>query len=86
MNLPRRYDEKEIGRLLRRATELQTAEPTAPNPGGMTLEELEEIAVEAGIDPNYLRRAALELESGASRQTFRERVVGDPLTLTYETS
>jgi len=37
MNLPtsdRRYGEKEIGRILRRASELQRAEPSAPDPAG----------------------------------------------------
>lgn len=83
---PRRYGEKEISRLLERATELQVAEPTAPNPGGMTLAELEEIAAEAGIDGRYLRRAALELESGAADRSFWEAVVGDRLALVYETT
>ena len=61
----RRYSEKEVGLILRRATELQRAEPSAANPEGLTLRELAEVAAEVGIDPAYLRRAAAELESGA---------------------
>lgn len=60
---PRRYGEDEVSRLLKRATELQRAQPTSPEPSGLTLRELEEIALEAGIDPSLLRRAADELDT-----------------------
>ncbi|MEK9509892.1 hypothetical protein WI460_16955 [Gemmatimonadota bacterium Y43] len=63
---PRRYGEEEVSRLLKRATELQRAQPTSPEPSGLTLEELEEIALEAGIDPALLRRAADELDTVAT--------------------
>ena len=43
-NLPRVYGEKEIGLILKRATEIQQAEPSAATPPGITLTELEEIA------------------------------------------
>lgn len=62
----RRYNEREVSRLLKRAAELQRAAPTAANPTGLTLEELEEIASEAGLDPTMLRRAATELDTGSS--------------------
>lgn len=81
---PRRYGEKEIGRILKRATEIQHAEPTAPAASGMTLAELEEIAAEAGIDPRYLRKAARELDSGLGHAAFWPKVVGDELTLLRE--
>lgn len=84
-NLPRVYGEKEIGRILQRATELQHAEPTAPA-AGVTLAELEEIAIEAGIDPSYLRRAAVEIDAGVSESTLWTRVVGDELMLVRELS
>ena len=52
-NLPRLYDEKEVGKLLERATELQREDPVrAAASGGLSLSELEEIAAEAGIDPD----------------------------------
>lgn len=80
-DVPRVYDEREIGRILKRATELQHAEPSAPSASGVTLSELEEIAAEAGIDPKYLRRAALEVESGARDPSFWASVVGDEILL-----
>ncbi len=85
MELPapeRRYGEKEIGRILKRASELQRAEPTAPDPAGMTLAELEDIAREAGIDDAHVRRAAAELASPASG--IVERLVGGPVRLRLE--
>ena len=56
----RRYSDREVARILERATELQRAEPSATNPEGLTLAELTEIAREAGIEPALLRRASAE--------------------------
>lgn len=82
-NLPRLYGDEEIGRILKRATELQHREPTAA-PAGVTLAELEEIAAEAGIDPRYLRRAAMEVEIGTANPTLWTKVAGDELILVRE--
>lgn len=81
--LPRVYGDKEIGRILKRATELQHREPSAPA-AGVTLADLEEIAAEAGIDPVFLRRAALEVDSTVGDSNFWTRVVGDDLTIVRE--
>lgn len=83
---PRIYGEKEIGHILKRATELQHAEPAPPSMGGLTLGELEEIAIEAGIDPRHLRRAAMDLDTGSSEPRFWDRVVGERLQLEVETA
>ncbi len=79
----RRYSEREVARLLRRATELQRSEPSAPNPGGFTLSELEDAALEAGIDPRYLRRAAAELEAGGG-EGLAEKLAGAPIGFVLE--
>jgi len=83
---PRRYGEREIGRILERTTELQLSEAAGSGPSGMTLRELEEIATEAGIDPRYLRRAASEVEAAELGGGFWERVVGTPLAVVLEAS
>lgn len=84
-NLPRLYDEKEVGELLKRATEIQREEPVrAAAAGGLSLAELEEIAGEAGIDPRFLRRAAAEMASRSSPPEAWERVTGEKLTLARE--
>lgn len=80
---PRRYSDKEVALILRRATELQRAEPTAPNPSGLTLHELEEIAVEAGIDPGMLRRAARDVESSPP-STLGQQLAGAPTMIQLE--
>ncbi|MGD8278589.1 MAG: hypothetical protein PVH00_11210 [Gemmatimonadota bacterium] len=64
--MTRRYNEKEVSRLLKRAAELQRSERSVPSPAGLTLGELEDIAAEAGLDVSSLRRAAAELESAGS--------------------
>jgi len=84
-NLPRLYDEKQVGKLLKRATELQREDPVrAAVSGGLSLAELEEIAGEAGIDPLFLRRAAAELASGGTDREGWERITGAPMTLVQE--
>jgi len=80
--LPRLYDEKEVGKILKRATDLQREDPVRANPaGGFSLEELEEIAAEAGIDPQHLRRAAAELDTGGSDVEGWEHLLGEKVTL-----
>lgn len=81
----RRYSENEVARLLRRAIELQRAEPQGAGsaPSGLTLSELEEVAVEAGIDPHHLRSAAAEIETWGD-PTLWERVLGAPLSFVLE--
>lgn len=81
---PRRYTEEEVGRILKRATEIQIADPSSPGAAGMTLDELEEIALEAGIDPRHLRRAALEVQSGAGDDSLASRLAGRPFDLSVE--
>lgn len=84
-NLPRLYDEKEVTRLLKRATELQREESRYPvQSGGLSLVDLESIAGEAGIDPRYLRRAAAELDTGPGA-TLGSRLAGESTTLSMET-
>jgi hypothetical protein len=82
--LPRRYSEKEAGAILRKAAEMQRAEPSAADPSGFSLTELEEVAREAGIDPAVVRSAAAELDVPAS-ESFSAALVGGPLTVRVET-
>jgi hypothetical protein len=80
---PRRYTEKEVALILRRATELHTSEPSALSPFAFSLTDLEEIAVEAGIDVQHLRQAAAELDiSGSS--SLGTRLAGAPITIRLE--
>lgn len=63
MNKPNRtylYTETEIGALIKRATEIQE-QAHESFPRGLSLQEIEDIASEIGIDPKHIRSAASEL-------------------------
>ena len=79
----RLYGDREVGLILKRATELQD---TAPEPAGrgLSLQELEEIALEAGIDPAHLRRAAAEVEAGAPASGIATAFLGTSPTISLE--
>lgn len=81
---PRRYDEDEVRRILERATELQRELPAATAPEGLTLDELEEAAAEAGIERPLIRRAARELDTAAEESGPWTALAGAPLTIVLE--
>ena len=58
----RRFNDREIAQIMKRAAELQQLEP-GDNSRGMSLRELEQIALEAGIDPALVHRAAADLDA-----------------------
>ncbi len=79
------FDDKQVALILRRATELQTRGPdTTGKVGGLSLADLEEIAVEAGIDPRNIRRAVEELEGGDLAASDWSFLLGHPLTIRAE--
>ena len=59
----RRFSDKEVALVLRRAIELEEVYPLSDLPAarGMTLLELQEVPREAGINPSLVTRAAEEL-------------------------
>ena len=81
---PRRYSEREIGAILKRATELQEHREAAIGaaPEGLTLEEIEEIAREVGVDAHLVRQAATEASTGTLDQ--RWPILGAPLRTKHE--
>ena len=68
------YNEEEIASLLERTAQLQADDATADklSSQGLSLSELEGIASEAGLDPEYLHRAAIEIES-TGKKGFKKR-------------
>lgn len=89
MATPRTYSEEEISAILKRAAELQHARGPIDS-SGLSLTELEHVAAEAGIDPAYVKTAALELDErspdkpfhwlGAATTVDLERIVEGELT------
>jgi hypothetical protein len=60
----RRYHEEEISEILKRTAELQRIRNRAgEHTHGLTLEEIQEIAREAGLDPSLVHTAAAQLET-----------------------
>ena len=82
----RRFDDEEVSRILERAAELQHRAPLAPpEMSGMTLAQLEQVAAEAGIDPQHVRDAAAALVRDVPTPAeLGGRVFGAPLRLELE--
>lgn len=79
----RRFNEKEVADIIKRASELQQLESTAESTTGMSLAELEQVAREAGLDPALVRRAATDLDTRVSDQT-PSAFIGAPTNLVLE--
>jgi hypothetical protein len=86
----RTYSEREVADIIERAAERQAATPRADEGVGLTLDEIERIGAEAGLDPAALRAAAAEIDAAGhtlSRQASQtrtqvvvERWIDGPLT------
>jgi len=79
----RRYNEKEVADIIKRASELQQVESTAESTSGMSLTELEQVAREAGLDPALVRRAATDLDTRVTDQN-PSPFIGAPTNLALE--
>ncbi|MFA5668897.1 MAG: hypothetical protein WC967_06615 [Balneolaceae bacterium] len=73
------YSQKEIKALLQKATELQRNE-LGKNNKGLTLEELEQIAADSGINPMYIREA-ISGQSTSVEEKSSFHLLGAPLSL-----
>lgn len=81
------YGDKEIARILERATELSRNDPGVSGSAGMTLSELEEVAREAGIDISLVRRAAMEMDGDGDERAASawEHALGERTAIVRET-
>jgi hypothetical protein len=81
----RRFSEVEVGEILRRATEPRTTgDLTRTRPGrGLTLEEVQEIAAEAAIDPDRVGEAARALSRTVPSSRL-DAFVGSPTSVRFE--
>ncbi len=78
----RLYSESEIGAILKRTAEL-SKDVDSQNADGLSLEELKQLASEAGLNPELVVRAATEFSLGTS---FVEKpdIFGGPLSHSSE--
>lgn len=60
-----RYNEQQIGAILQRSGEIQAGLSPEGDAQGLTLEELQKVALEVGIEPHVVEQAALEVGTGA---------------------
>lgn len=75
----RRYDEKEVGAILRRAAEMQSGVEAPDAAGGLTIQELQELGREVGIDPAVLQQAALESDTPSGKKLYVSGAAGTVL-------
>lgn len=77
----KRYSDKQVALILQRATEITAKEaPTS----GFSLDDLERIAVEAGLDPAAVRRAAAEVDAGSVPTSRWPAFLGGPTRVLFE--
>ena len=79
----RRFNEKEVAQIIKRASELQQEESPIETSAGMSLVELEQVAREAGLDPALVRRAAADLDTSVSDRR-PSAFIGAPTALVLE--
>lgn len=84
----RRYGDREVELILRRAVELEYLEPDSEGDEGegLSLIDLQDIGSRVGIDAEHLRRAAAELEEVGPVPELGERLLGGPPTIWLERS
>lgn len=84
--MTRRFDDQEVAEILSRATEPRNplALPDAGSRGGLTLEDVKDIASEAGIDPARVDEAANSLVRPPPSSRL-DIFVGAPTAVRYET-
>ena len=76
------YNEKEIGAILKRAAEL-SHDDAASNSLGLSLDELKQLGTEAGINPDFILKAATEMGAQSSRSGSKN-LFGGPVSYTNE--
>lgn len=81
---PRRYDDQEFALILRHAASLSERDPALRTDGadGITLEEMQAAAREAGLDPDAVARAAALVPQRAP--TGAGRLLGGPVVIQME--
>jgi len=69
------YSEEEVALLIRRAVELEAERSRSGSNGdqqGLTMQDLEKIAADSGIDPELMRHAADELQNDVSPRDIED--------------
>lgn len=71
----RTYSEEEIAEIIKRAAEIESGQLSKKRASGdlpgLSIEELSEIASEAGLDPENIRKAALQIDQPAAKKSSK---------------
>ncbi len=67
--MPNTYTEREVAQIIERAVVRQEEARRRQGKGGLSLEEIERLGREVGIDPEYMVAAAAEIDAGASEKS-----------------
>ncbi len=76
MDSNHRFNRDEISKLLKQAAELEHADNIDDESDGLTLQELQQVSKEVGIDPKYIQQALRKLQ--APTQSFTSKLLGGP--------
>ena len=76
MNNKQRFTRDEISKILKRAVELEHDRNNIDDSDGLTLQELQQVSKEVGIDPKYIQQALRELQTPAKSLT--SNILGGP--------
>ncbi|MEM1056190.1 MAG: hypothetical protein AAGI52_11735 [Bacteroidota bacterium] len=66
--MPNTYTEREVAQIIERAVMRQEEARRRQGAAGLSLDEIEKLGREVGIDPEFLRAAAAELDAGAGER------------------
>ena len=66
--MPNTYTEREVAQIIERAVVRQEEARRRQGAAGLSMEELEKMGRDVGIDPEFLRQAAAEIDAGAGER------------------
>ena len=69
--MPYTYTEREVAQIIERAVVRQEEARRRENVAGLTMDDLVELGREVGVDPEFLREAAAEVDAGAAERSRR---------------
>lgn len=76
MDINHRFNRDEISKILKRAAELEHNENIDDDSDGLTLQELQQVSKEVGIDPKYIQLALRELQTPT--RSLTSNILGGP--------
>ncbi len=83
INRDRTYSEKEVHQIINRAISHQEADHQDPD-DGLSIDEIERLAKEVGIDAKYVLMAVAEMQRPSKKTVKHNALLGGPTVLEFE--